>query len=90
VIVIDRLVRRSAFERADQRIDRVDAGAGCAVAEIVRHGFPNQRGHTHPPTTRAVRELVVLGFRQPQVGRDVTGHSGTTVSRYLQARQSAR
>jgi hypothetical protein len=84
--VVDRLVPGAPANRADPLVHRVLAErnrrALLATPEVTVHRFPDDGGHTHAAPQGGVAQLAVGLLREAQVGDDVTGHGGITISQY--------
>lgn len=84
--MIDRLVAPGGAPAADERIGGIvperNGAASFGPTEVVGDRLADEQGERHPSTARLILQLAVRRFREPQIGRDVLGHGGMTISRY--------
>jgi hypothetical protein len=86
VIMVDRVIIRSALDGANQLVDRIlaewDYLVHRFVAQVASNRLTDEGSHTGAATPRPVAELLVGAAGQPQVGGRILGHGDITVSRY--------
>jgi hypothetical protein len=86
VIVVDRLVPRTAVNRTNVLVERISAERyrlvfiGTAQAPV--HRLANHGGDAHAAPQSGVSQLAVGLLGKAEVGDDVAGHGGITISRY--------
>lgn len=82
--MIDGVIGGRSADRANQRIGRIgaqrDLGRVFIPSQVLRHGFADdgRQGLTAP--LGPVLQLAIAVLREPQIGRDILRHRGTTIS----------
>ena len=86
--MIDGLVTSRSVEGADPFVEGIlskrDRSLLLVTSQATINRFPDDRGDTHTAPQGLVAQLAVGLLREAQVGDDVAGHDGITISRYRQ------
>jgi hypothetical protein len=86
MVVIHRVVCRSAGHHACERVDRIVAEYHRApvlcVTQVLRHRLTDDRGDADAAPFSLIAQLFVTLGREPKVGGYVPRHNSDTISRY--------
>ena len=86
MVVIHRFVTSGSVERTNPFVEGIrterDGLVIFGAAEVAVHRFPDHGSNTDAASHGGIAQVAVGLLRKAQIGDDVTGHGGITISRY--------